>query len=84
VPIAKAAAADANPIRDLFRLIIPSHRTGFQFALADDGAIERPNLAALSPLKLHLRQQAIRFFLFTPVFAASVRRKPQKVSLSSI
>jgi hypothetical protein len=47
-------------------------------------AIERLNLAALSPLKLHLRHQASVSFLFAPVVAVSTPAKQQKVSLSSL
>src|SRR5437016_13688894 len=71
VHIAKTAAADANPVRDLIRFIFPSHGTGHHCALAEDGAIERLNLAAFSPLKIHPRQQVSIFFLFSPEFAAS-------------
>src|SRR5437773_12502608 len=50
VHIAKAAAAAVNPVRDLIRLIFPSHRTDHHCALAEDGASERLDQAALSPL----------------------------------
>jgi hypothetical protein len=37
VNIANAAAADANAVRDLIRLILPSHRTGHHCALRKTG-----------------------------------------------